>query len=59
VLISVPPRIRLNRLFDQRSHTYLGYALTVRGSTGTESREFRLGAGQPLKLNTNSASAIQ
>lgn len=46
VLISVQPRIRLNRSFDQRSHTYLGYALTVRGSVGTEAREFRLGVGQ-------------
>jgi len=45
-LISVQPRIRLNRSFDQRSHTYLGYALTVRGSIGTESGEFRLGVGQ-------------
>ena len=46
VLISVQPRIRLNRSFDQRSHTYLGYALTVRGSVGTEAREFPLGVGQ-------------
>ena len=30
-LISVQPRIRLGRSFDQRSHTYLGYALRVRG----------------------------
>ena len=27
VLTSVQPRIRLSRSFDQRSHTYLGYAL--------------------------------
>ncbi len=46
MLISVPPRIRLNRSFDQSSHTYLGYALTVRGSVGTQSHEFRLGVGQ-------------
>ena len=46
VLISVQPRIRLNRSFDQRSHTYLGYALTVRGKVGIEAREFRLGVGQ-------------
>lgn len=46
VLISVQPRIRLTRSFDQRSHTYLGYTLTVRGSIGTEAREFLLGAGQ-------------
>jgi hypothetical protein len=32
VLISVQPRIRLGRSFDQRSHTYLGYTLRVRGN---------------------------
>jgi hypothetical protein len=46
VLISVQPRIRLNRSFDQRSHTYLGYALTVRGSIGSEAREFLVGVGE-------------
>jgi hypothetical protein len=46
VLISIQPRIRLSRSFDQRSHTYLGYTLTVRGSIGTEVREFLLGVGQ-------------
>jgi hypothetical protein len=46
VLIAVQPRIRLSRSFDQRSHTYLGYSLTVRGNVGTEAREFLLGVGQ-------------
>ena len=46
VLISVQPRIRLSRSFDQRSHTYLGYTLKVRGSVATEAREFLLGVGQ-------------
>ncbi len=46
VLISVQPRIRLSRSFDQRSHTYLGYALRVRGSIGSEVREFLVGVGQ-------------
>jgi hypothetical protein len=45
-LVSVQPRIRLTRSFDQRSHTYLGYTLTVCGSVGIETREFRLGVGQ-------------
>jgi hypothetical protein len=30
-LISVQPRFRLGRSFDQRHHEYLGYALRVRG----------------------------
>jgi hypothetical protein len=46
VLISVQPRIRLGRSFDQRSHTYLGYALRVRGSIGGEAREFLVGVGE-------------
>jgi hypothetical protein len=45
VLIAVQPRIRLSRSFDQRSHTYLGYTLTVRGNVGTEARESLLGVG--------------
>jgi hypothetical protein len=46
VLLSVQPRIRLTRSFDQRSHTYLGYALKVYGRVGTEAREFLVGVGQ-------------
>jgi hypothetical protein len=43
VLISVQPRIRLGRSFDQRSHTY---AFRVHGSIGGEAREFLVGVGQ-------------
>ena len=46
VLTSVQPRIRLGRSFDQRSHTYLGYALRVRGNMGSEAREFLVGVGE-------------
>ena len=46
VLLSIQPRIRLGRSFDQRSHTYLGYALRVRGSIGDETREFLVGIGE-------------
>lgn len=46
VLLSVQPRIRLNRSFDQRSHSYLGYALRVNGSVGDENREFLIGVGE-------------
>jgi hypothetical protein len=41
----VQPRIRLIRSFDQRSHTYLGYALKVRGMVRNDAREFLLGVG--------------
>ena len=46
VLLSVQPRIRLTRSFDQRSHTYLGYTLKVSGRVGSEAREFLVGIGQ-------------
>ena len=46
VLTSVQPRIRLNRSFDQRSHTDQGYVLRVRGSVGGEEREFLVGVGE-------------
>jgi hypothetical protein len=46
VLLSVQPRIRLNRSFDQQSHSYLGYALRVQGSIGGENREILVGVGE-------------
>jgi hypothetical protein len=46
VLLSVQPRIRLIRSFDQRSHGYLGYGLRVRGTIGNDAREFLVGVGQ-------------
>ncbi len=46
VLTSVQPRIRLGRSFDQRSHTYLGYALRVCGNIGAEARELLVGVGE-------------
>jgi hypothetical protein len=45
-LITVQPRIRLLRSFDQRSHTYLGYVLGVHGVIGNEEREFTVGIGK-------------
>lgn len=39
VLISAQPQFRLNRSFDRRNHSYLGYALRVRVRTGTAARE--------------------
>jgi len=45
-LVSVQPRIRLTRSFDERSHSYLGYALRVQGTIGGEEREFLVGIGK-------------
>ena len=45
-IISVQPRIRLVRSFDEASHNYLGYALFLQGSIGEEEREFSIGIGK-------------
>lgn len=45
-LIGIQPRIRLTRSFDQRSHTYQGYVLRVRGAVGGEDREVLVGIGE-------------
>jgi hypothetical protein len=45
-LISVQPRIRLTRSFDQRSHSYLGYVLLVQGTIDNNEAEFLLGIGK-------------
>jgi hypothetical protein len=45
VLLSVQPRIRLTRSFDQRSHEYLGYTLLVDGTIDGQPRTFTVGVG--------------
>lgn len=45
-LISVQPRIRLTRSFDQRSHSYLGYVLRITGTIGDQEKEFLIGIGK-------------
>lgn len=45
-VLSVQPRIRLTRSFDERSHSYLGYVLRVRGGLGGERREFLVAVGK-------------
>lgn len=43
---AVQPRIRLMRSFDERSHSYLGYLLRVRGSIEDELRELTIAVGK-------------
>ena len=45
-LIAVQPRIRLLRSFDQRNHSYLGYALRVKGLIDDQEQEFLVGIGK-------------
>jgi hypothetical protein len=48
-VISVQPRIRLLRSFDQRHHSYLGYALRVNGTICNEQKEFLVGIGKGVQ----------
>ena len=45
-VISVQPRIRLQRSFDQSSHTYQGYSLGIDGEIGDQRQKFSLGIGK-------------
>lgn len=45
-VISVQPRIRLVRSFDERGHSYLGYRLVVEGVVGSGAGEFSIGLGK-------------
>ena len=44
-LTAIQPRIRLTRSFDERTHTYLGYALRLDGVIGERRGEFLVGIG--------------
>ena len=45
-IVAVQPRIRLTRSFDQRSHSYQGYMLRVKGAVGDEPGEFIIAIGK-------------
>jgi len=45
-LVAIQPRIRLTRSFDERSHSYLGYALRFEGTISEEQRVFTVGIGK-------------
>ena len=45
-VVSVQPRIRLMRSFDERSHSYLGYVLRVEGTCWNEKGEFQIAVGK-------------
>jgi hypothetical protein len=52
-IISVQPRTRLMRSFDQRSHSYLGYDLRLAGTIGAEQREFAVAVGKAAHAKYN------
>ena len=46
LVVSVQPRIRLTRSFDERSHSYLGYVLRIDGVLGKTERAFTIAVGK-------------
>ena len=46
IVLSVQPRIRLTRSFDQSSHSYLGYVMRLAGTVDGETREFMVAVGK-------------
>lgn len=49
VLLSVQPRIRLTRSFDERSHSDLGYALRDRGKMDGTEMDFSVSIGKAVQ----------
>lgn len=45
-IVSVQPRIRLIRSFDQRYHNYLGYVLALDGVAADQQGEFKVAVGK-------------
>jgi hypothetical protein len=45
-IISVQPRIKLLRSFDQSSHTYIGYLLLIQGTITDKQEEFLVAVGK-------------
>lgn len=46
IIVSVQPRIRLMRSFDERSDNYLGYSLFIKGMIDNAERGFSVGIGK-------------
>ncbi len=58
LITSVQPRIRLNRSFDQRYHTYLGYSLRIDGAIGGDKQVFGIGIGKATQETNQFHSGI-
>ena len=50
MITSIQPRIRLNRSFDERSHSYLGYSLQIDGQIDDQEQSFWVGIGKAAQL---------
>jgi hypothetical protein len=52
-VISIQPRIRLTRSFDEASHSYLGYAIKLAGTVDADERDFSIGIGKSAQAKFN------
>ncbi len=52
-VISIQPRIRLTRSFDEASHAYLGYAIKMTGTIDGDERDFSIGIGKAAQAKFN------
>lgn len=59
LITSVQPRIRLNRSFDERSHSYLGYSLRVDGHVDGQSGVFWVGVGKAAQAKHEFQAGIR
>lgn len=46
IIISIQPRIRLTRSFDEASHAYLGYAIKLEGELDNTNTTYSIGIGK-------------
>lgn len=53
IITSIQPRIRLTRSFDEASHTYLGYAITIAGTIDNQETTFSIGIGKTAQVKFN------
>ncbi|MGB4020452.1 MAG: hypothetical protein WBK78_13240 [Syntrophomonadaceae bacterium] len=53
VIMSIQPRIRLTRSFDESSHTYLGYAIRINGTIENQPTTFSIGIGKAAQAKFN------
>jgi hypothetical protein len=53
VIISIQPRIRLTRSFDEAFHTYLGYAIRITGTIDNQQTTFSIGIGKAAQAKFN------
>jgi len=55
---AVRPCIRLTRSFDERSHSYLGYMLRIKGILGGEARQFLVAVGETALYKTSGLKVV-